>query len=336
MLATLPKVSTPALLVGYETSDDACVYELPSGERLAQTTDFFTPVVDDAFQFGRIAAANALSDIYAMGGEPLWALSLIAWPVDKLPLEVLGEVMRGSADATREAGIPVAGGHSIDGAEPLCGLCVTGRIPPGKFWRNIGAQAGDALILCKPLGTGIASGLMKNGNCPPALAAAAIASMSALNADAAKAGRTLGDAIHACTDVTGFGLAGHASEMCGAADGKSIAVSLEISLAALPLLGGLKDYFAALPLMKRLTGSFHTGGAGRNLKAFEAVLDYGTIPVPQREITLDPQTSGGLLFAVAPDAAPALQKALHDHGALAAAKIGEFIPAKTKRIYFRE
>jgi len=296
--------------------------------------------VVDAFQFGRIAAANALSDIYAMGGEPLWALSLIAWPTDKLPLEVLGEVMRGSADATREANIPVAGGHSIDGAEPLCGLCVTGRIPPGKFWRNVGALPGDALILCKPLGTGIASGLMKNGNCPPALAAAAIRSMSALNAAAAQAGRELGDAIHACTDVTGFGLAGHASEMCGSGDGKTIAVSLEISLAALPLLDGLKDYFAALPLKKRLLGGFHTGGAGRNLTAFGAGLDYGSgegaIPEAQREITLDPQTSGGLLFAVASDSVAALQQVLHKNGALAAAKIGEFIPAKAKRLYFRE
>lgn len=320
--------------MGFETADDCCVYALPSGELIAQTVDFFTPVVDDPFEFGRIAAANALSDIYAMGGEPMFALSLIAWPVGKLPLEALAEVLKGSGAACREAGIPVAGGHSIDGPEPLCGLCVTGRLPDGKYWRNVGARPGDALILTKPLGTGIATGLMKKGGCPDALALAARASMTALNAGAARAARKFGESIHAVTDVTGFGLIGHAREMAAGAEGIA-ATSLAIDAAALPLLDGLADYLADPPLLKKLAGGFHTGGAGRNRDEFGGGISLDAAPAHLREILFDPQTSGGLLIAAAPECADELLAALREARTPAAARIGAVAPPGTASIFIR-
>jgi len=320
--------------VGFETADDCCVYALPSGELIAQTVDFFTPVVDDPFEFGRIAAANALSDIYAMGGEPMFALSLIAWPVGKLPLEALADVLKGSGAACREAGIPVAGGHSIDGPEPLCGLCVTGRLPGGKYWRNVGARPGDALILTKPLGTGIATGLMKKGTCPAPLADAARASMTTLNAAAARAVRACGGAVHAVTDVTGFGLIGHAREMAAGADGIP-PVCIELRADALPLLDGLAEYLADPPLLKKLAGGFHTGGAGRNRDEFGGGIPLDAAPAPLREIFFDPQTSGGLLIAVAPEAADGLLAALREARTPAAARIGDCAPAGAAPVSIR-
>ncbi len=305
--------------MGFETADDCCVYALPSGEKICQTVDFFTPVVDDPFTYGRIAAANALSDIYAMGGEPLLALSLVSWPLAQLPKPALKAMLDGVADACREAAIPVGGGHSIDGAEPLCGLAVTGRIAPGRLWRNVGARPGDALLLTKPLGAGIATALMKKERCPAPLAEAAIASMSALNAAAARAAAGLGDAIHAVTDVTGFGLVGHASEMCAPAAPGGPGVSLELEFAALPRLPGIDEILAA-------AAAYHTGGAKRTLAAFGAGIDFGPAGERERELLLDPQTSGGLLIAVDPARADELTFALRGAGCASVARIGRFVP----------
>ncbi len=207
----LPPITDPNVLVGPETSDDAAVYRLTDGLALVLTVDFFTPIVDDPYAFGQIAAANSLSDVYAMGGRPIAMLSIVGFPRDKLPMTVLGEVLRGGAEKAQEAGVSVVGGHSIDDAEPKVGYAVVGLVHPARIWRNVGARPGDALVLTKPLGTGIISTAIKQAKAPERAVTAAIRTMATLNRAAAEAAATV--PVHAATDVTGFGLLGHLREM---------------------------------------------------------------------------------------------------------------------------
>ena len=254
-MAMLPKVEDPALLVGSDTLDDAAVYRLTDELALVQTVDFFTPVVDDPYDFGRIAAANAFSDIYAMGGRPLTALNIVCFPADVLPLEVLGRILQGGAETARLAGATIVGGHTIDDPEPKYGLAVTGLLRPGTELTNAAAAVDDLLVLTKPLGTGIIATAIKRDLASPAAVAAATASMAALNRVAAEVAREQG--VRAVTDITGFGLLGHVSEMCRASG-----VSAELWFDRLPLLPGAAELAAE---------GVVPGGTKRNLEYVEAV-----------------------------------------------------------------
>jgi selenide,water dikinase len=282
VLATLPQPSHPDLLVGTSTSDDAGVFRLRPDLAIVQTVDFFAPIVDDPFTFGQVAAANALSDVYAMGGDPCTALNVAAFPRD-LPIEILGEILRGGIEKAREAGVVVVGGHTLVDEEVKYGMAVTGTIHPDRIWRNVGARPGDVLILTKPLGTAVVTTAVKRGAEIPDALAAAIASMTTLNAAASRAMRAV--EVHACTDVTGFSLLGHAYEM---AHGSG--VELRIDAAKLPLLPHARHLAA--------TG-ISTGGCQRNRDWLaDKVKIAPSIPAELVELAFDPQTSGGLLFAI--------------------------------------
>lgn len=303
----LPPVAHPDLLVGSDTLDDAAVYRLTPDIALVQTVDFFTPVVDDPFDFGRIAAANAFSDIYAMGATPLTALNIVCFPADTLPLDILGRILQGGADTAGRAGATIVGGHTIDDPEPKYGMAVTGIVEPGRQLANAGARPGDALVLTKPLGTGVIATAIKRDTAPAAAVAAAIASMAALNRDASEVAREQG--AHAVTDITGFGLLGHLSEMCRASE-----VAAELWYEALPLLPG------AVELVR---DGIVPGGTKRNL---EHVVPWTAFAPElsdwQRLLVADAQTSGGLLLAVPPSALEATVASLKWRGVQAAAAIG--------------
>jgi selenide,water dikinase len=282
VLATLPPPSHPDLLVGTSTSDDAGVFRLRPDLAIVQTVDFFAPIVDDPFTFGQVAAANALSDVYAMGGDPCTALNVAAFPRD-LPIEILAEILRGGIEKAREAGVVVVGGHTLVDDEVKYGMAVTGTIHPDRIWRNVGARPGDALILTKPLGTAVVTTAVKRGAEIATALAAAVASMTTLNAAASHAMRDF--EVHACTDVTGFSLLGHAYEM---ANGSRVA--LHIDATTLPLLPQARELAA---------GGITTGGCHRNREWLaDKVRVAATIPPELIELAFDPQTSGGLLFAV--------------------------------------
>jgi selenide, water dikinase len=287
-------VSHPDLIVGTATFDDAGVYLVAPGVALVQTVDFFTPVVDDAYDWGRIAAANALSDVYAMGGTPLTALQLIGWPRDVIPWEVAGEVVRGGADVMAAAGCTIVGGHSVDDAEPKYGFAVTGLVDPDRVTTNAAARPGDTLVLTKPLGTGVVTTAIKRGACPDELRDRTVEQMVRLNGEAAQAVRAAG--ARAVTDVTGFGLLGHLHEMLQASD-----VSAEIDIAAVPVIDGATELLEA---------GFFPGGSERNLKAVAPFVDGSTADL---RMLADAQTSGGLLIAAADPSAL--------HAALAAAAV---------------
>jgi len=293
----------PALLVGLETPDDAAVYQLTPDVALVQTVDFFTPVVDDPFTWGRIAAANALSDVYAMGGAPKTALNLVGWP-RSLDFEILGRVLEGGEKVCNEAGVAIVGGHSVDDPEPKYGLSVTGVVHPDRIVRKTGGAPGDALILTKPLGTGIISSAIKERRAERPSVDAAVATMTRLNKDAAEAMVTHG--AHAATDVTGFGLVGHLLQMLAGS------LDAELELSHIPVLPGAPELAAAgiLP-----------GGSVRNrTAAAEHVTSEGEdMRLP---LIFDAQTSGGLLIAVSPDSAGALLEDLHRRGDVEAARIG--------------
>jgi len=278
----LPGFSDPRLLVGNESRDDAAVAELGDGRALISTTDFFMPIVDDPFTFGRIAATNAISDVYAMGGEPLVAIAILGWPIAKLPGEVASEVVDGGRQACRDAGIALAGGHSIDSPEPIFGLAVNGLVELSHLKRNDQAKAGDRLYLTKPLGIGILTTAQKKQLLRDEHARLAPELMCRLNSAGAAFGR-LG-AVHAMTDVTGFGLAGHLLEMC---DGANLCA--EVDFDALPLLPEVDFY---------LESGCVPGGTLRNFEAYGHKL--GPLSERQRQLLCDPQTSGGLLVAVDP------------------------------------
>ena len=308
MLRHIPAGETdPALLVGLDTPDDAAVYRLSDHIALVQTVDFFTPVVDDAYSWGRIAAANALSDVYAMGARPVTALNLVAWP-RSLGFELLGRVLEGGGDACMEAGVAIVGGHSVDDPEPKYGLAVTGTVEPDRVVRNTGAPPGSELVMTKPLGTGIVSTAIKESAASPAAVEEVVAMMSRLNAAAAAAMVEVGPA--AATDVTGFGLVGHLLEMLAGA------TSARLEFAAIPLLS------EALPLAEQ---GFVPGGTKRNRAAMEAVVDAPALTESQQIMLFDAQTSGGLLIAVDPGKTPRLLDALARHGVEDARRIGSIV-----------
>jgi selenide,water dikinase len=272
--------------------------------------DYFTPIVDDPYAFGQIAAANAISDVYAMGARPIAMLSIVGFPRDRLPLGILGEILKGGAEKGREAGVSVVGGHSIDDAEPKVGYAVAGLVHPGRVWRNVGARPGDALVLTKPLGTGIISTAIKQAKAPPAAVEAAIRAMATLNRAAAEAAATV--PVHAVTDVTGFGLLGHLREMT---IGSGVAARVQAS--RIPLLPEVVALAEA---------GLIPGGTRRNLQAVAATVRWdAAIAEPLRAVIGDAQTSGGLLIAT-PDG-PALLRALERAGVAAARQIGELTGA---------
>ena len=307
ILCKLPKFQNPDLLVGTETSDDAAVYRISDELAIIQTLDFFTPVADDPYDFGQIAAANALSDVYAMGGEPKTALNIVAFPKD-MDTEILGEILKGGADKVMEAGAVLAGGHTIQDDTPKYGLSVTGFVHPDKFWKNYGAQTGDRLILTKALGTGIINTAIKADMASEGAREAALASMKTLNKGARDVLKKY--QIHACTDVTGFGLGGHGTEM---AEGSN--KTLVIHTEQLPVLPNVEEY-ASMGLIP--------GGAYRN-REFAGKTGYTSTAVLWKEdLVFDPQTSGGLLAAVSEEEADSIVKELKKAG-LPASVIGEII-----------
>ena len=308
ILAESPVRMLPAdLLVGVETADDAAVYRLNDSQAIVATTDFFTPIVDDPYDFGRIAATNALSDVYAMGGTPLFALAIVGMPLDKLPEEVIRQILAGGESVCAAAGIPIAGGHSIDVLEPIYGLVGIGVVHPQQIKRNAGAQAGDVLILGKPLGVGILSAaLKKNG-----LSAAGYQDMvrwtTMLNITGTQLARMPG--VHAVTDVTGFGLAGHLLEICR---GSHLAARVEF--ARLPLIG---------EAVKHVRDGISTGASSRNWASYgDAVALAPTLDEWQQKLLTDPQTSGGLLVACAPESVDEVLAAFRKDGFEEAAVIG--------------
>ena len=285
VLAPIPGASDERILVGRETFDDAGVFLLSDDLALVQTVDFFAPIVDDPYTFGQIAAANALSDVYAMGGQPLTALNIVAFPKDKLPLSVLTDVLRGGLDKVHEAGAHVIGGHTVLDDELKYGLAVTGRAHPKFLLTNAGARPGDRLVLTKPLGTGILSTAIKRGELPAGAQSEVLESMKALNGAASRAALAVG--ARCATDVTGFGLLGHASHVARASQ-----VTLRFFTGALPVFAGVSDASAR---------GVTTGGADRNLDYVRALVDWGDATESSRALLVDPQTSGGLLVAVRPD-----------------------------------
>ncbi|WP_461470114.1 selenide, water dikinase SelD [Melaminivora sp.] len=298
----------PELLVGLETADDAAVYRLNDQQALVATTDFFMPIVDDPFEFGRIAATNALSDVYAMGGRPIMALALVAMPVNQLPLATIGEILRGGQAVCRAAGIPIAGGHTIDSVEPIYGLVAMGLVHPERVRKNAGAQPGDLLILGKPLGVGVYSAALKKDQLSPAHYRAMIASTTQLNTPGPLLAELPG--VHAITDVTGFGLAGHALEMA-----RGAAASLQLDWASVPLLPGVAELAAAGCL---------TGASARNWAGYGADVQLAAqLPALAQSLLTDPQTSGGLLVACAPDSAAAVLEIFAREGFEQAAVIGQ-------------
>jgi selenide,water dikinase len=300
LLRAIPQAANARLLVGKETRDDAAVYRLRPDLALVTTVDFFPPMVDDPYTFGRIAAANALSDVYAMGGSPAVALNIVAFPTARIPLDVLGRILAGGAERVAAAGAVVGGGHSICDDEIKYGLAVTGTVHPRRIVRNGGAKAGDLLVLTKPLGTGIVATGIKRGAAEPVEEEAAIRSMVALNDVAGAELRAY--SARACTDITGFGLAGHAAEMAEA----SRAVRLVFDADALQLLPGTA---------RLAEGGFTTGGAGRNLRHLGGSLSLARDLAPAvAAAVVDPQTSGGLLVSLPARHAPGYVRRLHAKG----------------------
>ena len=295
------------LLVGTETADDAAVYQLNDEQCVVATTDFFMPIVDDPFDFGRIAATNALSDVYAMGAQPILALALLAMPVNVLAPEIIREILRGGATICAEAGIPIAGGHSIDSVEPIYGLAALGLVHPKKVKRNSQARAGDALILGKPLGVGILSAALKKGQLAAADYRALIDTTTQLN----RAGPELAElpGVHAMTDVTGFGLLGHLLEMC-----RGARLAAHISMTRVPLLNNVTSLAAA---------GVVTGASARNWSSYgDEVQLAPTLSAADKALLCDPQTSGGLLIACAADQVPAAMSIFERQGFAHVATIG--------------
>lgn len=320
VLRQLPVSSDPNLLVGSASADDAGVYRLDARRALVQTVDFFTPIVDDPFTFGQIAAANALSDVYAMGGRPLTALNIMGIPTDLVPPRTIAAILRGGAAKAKEAGCAIVGGHTIRNPEPLYGLAVTGLVDPRRMITNANAKAGDSLVLTKPLGTGIVTTAMKRGLASPGISRRATRWMRQLNS----AGRDLAERRLVCggTDVTGFGLLGHLGAMCRASG-----VGAAIDATLVPVLGN--EVFALIEQ------DCVPGGSRQNQETANAITDWGVATDAQKAVMTDAQTSGGLLLCVAQKQLAATFAVLRQHGALAACVVGSIVPSRKPRIWIR-
>ncbi len=307
----------PQLLVGIETADDAAVYQLNDEQALIATTDFFMPIVDDPFDFGRIAATNAISDVYAMGGTPIMALALVGMPINVLPAETIGKILDGGQSVCREAGIPIAGGHTIDSVEPIYGLVVLGLVHPKRIKRNADARVGDRLILGKPLGVGVLSAALKKNVLSTEGYAQMIANTTQLNTPGAALSALPG--VHAMTDVTGFGLAGHALEMARGSQN-----TIKLNMSQVPLLHGVRELAEQGML---------TGASGRNWSAYGKEIELA----PERNaidqaLLSDPQTSGGLLVACTPETVAEVLAVFHQHGFDQACEVGEITAAAANGI----
>jgi selenide,water dikinase len=329
VLRKLPRQTDPNVLVGFDTNDDAGIYLISEGIALVQTVDFFTPIVDDPFLFGQIAAANALSDVYAMGGRPVSSLSIVGFP-EKGDPEILGQIIRGGLAKMNEAKCSVIGGHSIRNEDMLFGYAVTGTINPQRVWRNVGAQPGDALLFTKPLGTGVITTALKKDRASAESLAAAVSAMSALNASAAAALAELDEnaqavrPTHAVTDVTGFGLLGHAREMALGDPTHGVEpVSFEIEHSA----------FAYFPGVIEAAREGHLSGGLKNNRAFvgECAAFAPSVPSEYQDLLFDPQTSGGFLVAMAPDYADFALAGFARHG-VTAHRVGRVIKKTTPLI----
>jgi selenide,water dikinase len=320
------------VLVGFDTNDDAGVYLLSTEMAMVQTVDFFTPIVDDPFTFGQIAAANSLSDVYAMGGKPVSALSIVGFP-DKGDPEILEQIIRGGLSKMAEAKCSVIGGHSIRNDDIQFGYAVTGIIHPQRVWRNVGARTGDVLLLTKAIGTGVISTALKRDRAAPPSLQSAIASMSELNRAASRALEELQEKagtsspIHAVTDVTGFGLLGHAREMALGISERGIeAVSLEVDHSAIAYLPGA---------VEAAREGFLPGGLKNNRDFIgDCVVFADSVPQESRDLLFDPQTSGGLLIAISPESAEAAIRTLNGHG-VSARRIGKVIAKTNPLLYVR-
>jgi len=303
-----PSLLPKQLLVGIETADDAAVYQINETQAIVATTDFFMPIVDDPFDFGAIAATNAISDVYAMGGTPLFALALVGMPVNQLPLPTIRRILEGGESVCARAGIPVAGGHTIDSVEPIYGLVAIGLVDPRNLKRNAGARPGDRLVLGKPLGVGVYSAALKKEKLSPEGYRAMLDSTTKLNTPGIALGRMAG--VHALTDVTGFGLLGHLLEIC-----RGSQAGATLDFARVPLHPGVRELAGA---------GFFTGASGRNWAGYGNDVDLASfLGDTERALLTDPQTSGGLLVACAPDAVDEVLAVFRSEGFADAAEIGE-------------
>jgi selenide,water dikinase len=310
VLSGLPPIQDPKVLVGTDTRDDGAVYRLNDETALVQSVDVFTPVVDDPYTFGQVAAANALSDIYAMGAQPILALSIIAFPVDKLSMSDMGAILRGGIDKAREADIEVVGGHSLEDNEPKYGLCVTGVVHPDRIVRNSSARPGDVLVLTKPLGSGVLAHAIKKGEATEEEVRQVVEVMTELNRNACEAMVEVG--VLACTDVTGFGLLGHLVEMI-----QGSGVSARIRVDRVPVLPRVRD---------RIRAGVFPGGTEKNLEFYGKHVNWGVdVEETDRWVLADAQTSGGLLIAVPKDSVASLEKALVRRGVKTIAAVGEIL-----------
>ena len=311
MLRQLPTINDPNLLVGISTGDDAAVYKMSEDMAIISTVDFFPPIVDDPYKFGEIAATNALSDVYAMGGKPVIALNIVGFPID-LPHDILGEVLRGGASKADEAGVLIVGGHTVDDAEPKYGMSVTGVVHPGAQVTNAGAQPGDALVLTKPIGTGIITTAGKQERVSEEVLDRAVEIMGEMNRKASEAMMHIG--VNACVDIAGFGLLGHL-RLIAAGSG----VSARVNVKDVPVIEGVAEL---------LDMGIAPGGTHRNLESLEGVVDWHSDITERTRILLaDAQTSGGLLMSVAPEKLDALLATLEEKGVGTRAVIGEIIPS---------
>lgn len=316
----MPKQHDPNVLIGFDTADDAGVYKLSPELALAHTVDFFTPIVDDPYTFGQIAAVNALSDIYAMGGHPLTSLALLCFP-DKENLQIAEQILAGGLSKMIEAGCTVIGGHSIRDEEIKFGYAVTGSVHPSRIWANSGAKAGDVLILTKPIGTGVISTAIKQGKAEPAWIEAATRSMTALNKLAADVAARFGSDVHAATDITGFGLIGHTREMALASN-----VSAKLDSAKIPALPGAAECARA---------GYVPGGLKSNREFAESVVQFGSdVDETTKTLLFDPQTAGGLLLSLSTTVSDRFLAAFRDHGG-AATLVGEVLPRRDALITIR-
>ena len=312
-MRSFPVIDDARVILGADAADDAAVYRISDDKALVFTTDFFTPIVDDPYDFGRIAAANALSDVYAVGGAPFAALNIVCFPKDDLPAEILSEILRGGREKAEEAGVVILGGHTIDDPEPKYGLSVTGSIHPDRVVTNAGARPGDRLVLTKPLGTGIISTAIKRGSAQSDHVESAVDQMAALNRAAAEAMVDVG--VNACTDVTGFGLLGHLLNIADASG-----VTIEIDYKSIPFLPGVRGY---------IDQGFVPGGTERNLEALRGSIEWpGNFADADKLALADAQTSGGLVIVVSEDRVSDLQSALKARNVAVRAEIGRIAPRR--------